>query len=229
MTEKFIEGSARRAYVGMGRRFAFEWANRRQSGAARGAKMQQTSEFEDTYEVVDVPVSAILKPLRKKGYGSVPGLDDEELADPVELEKQVIRDELAPILALPVKGQRSSIRPVIDESFGVDWGAFSTVDFDRYRPELDKARYKAAKLREELKDLSIRIGIVRERLPGKAKYLVFKYLQKGIIELAHIDNMDMLILARLWLRAEGLRQEIYQLEKASWKRSQRQLEQFLEV
>ena len=181
------------------------------------------------YKGVVVPESALLKRERKDKYGTVPGLDNEELADPVELEKQVIRDEWAPILALPVQGQRSSIRPVIDESFGVDWGAFSTVDFDRYRPELDKARYKAEKLREELKDLVIRIGISARRLPGRAKYLVLKYLKMGIIDLAHIDNMNMLILARLWLRANSLRQEIHQLKKSSWERSQRQLERFLAV
>jgi len=34
-------------------------------------------------------------------YGSVEGLDDEELADPEELERQVFAEEWAPILALP--------------------------------------------------------------------------------------------------------------------------------
>lgn len=189
--------------------------------------MQQTVKFEDTCEVDDLPVSAILKPLRNRGYGRVSGLAEEDLADPVELEKQVIRDDWAPILALPVKGQKSDIRPVIDESFGVDWGAFSTVDFDRYRPEFDKARYKAEKLKEELKDLVIRIGIVARRLPGRAKYLVLKYIKMTFIDLDHIDNADMLILAKLWLRADGLRREVYRLKKDSWERSQRQLEQFL--
>ena len=34
-------------------------------------------------------------------YGSVPGLDDDELADPQELERLVYIEEWGPILALP--------------------------------------------------------------------------------------------------------------------------------
>lgn len=87
-----------------------------------------------------VPESALLKVERPDRYGSVPGLDDSELAEPDELEKQVFMEQWSPILALPVKGRVNSIQPVIDESDGIDWGAFGTVDFDRYRPEFDKAR-----------------------------------------------------------------------------------------
>jgi hypothetical protein len=75
-------------------------------------------------------------------YGSVRGLRDEELADPRELERQVIREEFEPVLMLPESKSKNSVRPVVDGAFGVDWGAFSTVDFDRVRPEFDKTRYK---------------------------------------------------------------------------------------
>ena len=108
-------------------------------------------------------------------------------------------------------------------SGNVDWGAFGSVDFDRYRGGFDKVRYKADKLRDQLKDLIIMVSIVKERLPEKARYLVIKYLRMGIIGLEHIINADMLALARLCLRVERLRSEIKQLERASAARRQRQM------
>jgi hypothetical protein len=176
--------------------------------------MQQTVEFDEAYKIDDVPVSALLSVQRDNRYGSVPGLDDSELADPDELERQVFMQEFGPVLELPVEG-KSTIRPDVDESGNVEWGAFGSVDFDRYRGCFDKVRYKADKLREQLKDLLIMVSIVKERLPEKPRYLVIKYLRMGIIGLEHIINADMLALARLCLRIERLRSEIKQLERAS--------------
>jgi hypothetical protein len=147
-------------------------------------------------------------------YGGVPGLDDSELADPDELEQQVMLEEWGSVLLLPVQGRSSGIRGVVDEAGELDFGAFGTVDFERTMGKFDKARYKAQKLREQLKDLTIRIGIVKERLPGKAKYLVLKYLRMGTMELDQVKDTDMLILARLYLRAKRLRHEIRRLEEA---------------
>jgi hypothetical protein len=109
--------------------------------------MKQEVEFEDTDGVDDVPVSPLRSEDRKNRYGSVPGLDDEELADPWELERQVFLQEFGPVLALPVRGKRNWIHAAVDENGGLDWGAFGTVDFSRTMPEFDKARYKADKLR----------------------------------------------------------------------------------
>ena len=39
-------------------------------------------ETKETYQDVVVPESTVLKLERENRYGSVPGLDDEELADP---------------------------------------------------------------------------------------------------------------------------------------------------
>ena len=89
------------------------------------------------------------------------------------------------------------------------------------------ARYKADKLREQLKDLLIMISIVRDRLPGKAKYLVLKYLKMGIIKPEHIASPDMAALARLYLRARRLQSEIGLLRAASQTRKERRLERFL--
>lgn len=107
----------------------------------------------------DMPASAALKP-RTDRYGGVPGLDDEELADPEELERMAFLRDFEPVLSLPVKRREGWVRPNFDE------GAFGSVDFDRLVPEFDKVRYKAEKLREQLRDLLITISIVKERLPS---------------------------------------------------------------
>ncbi|MHC4728570.1 MAG: hypothetical protein ACYS17_15225 [Planctomycetota bacterium] len=171
-------------------------------------------------ENVIVPESALLRKERCSRYGSVSGLDDEELADPDELERQVLREELGPVLALPVKGRKNWIQPAVDESGGVDWGAFASVDFSRAMPEFDKARYKADRLQEKVRDLLIMFSIVSERLPGKTKYKVLKYLKMGRIELENIVNWDMWELAKLYLRIRRLREEIADCREASWRRQQ---------
>jgi hypothetical protein len=170
---------------------------------------------------IEVPESALLRRDRGNRYGSVPGLDDSELADPAELERQVLVAEFGPVLALPVKPSRSSIRPEIDENGHVDWGAFGSMDFDRYAGGFNKARYKADRLREQRKDVLILLGIVNDRIRTIAKYMVLKHLRMGIIELEHIVNPDMAALARLYLRAQRLRQEIQRLREASERRQQR--------
>jgi hypothetical protein len=174
--------------------------------------------FEDDEELAAEEVT--VQGEQQSRYGSVPGLDDSELADPDELEQQVMLEEWGPVLLLPVHGRSSGIRGVVDEAGELDFGAFGTVDFERTMGKFDKARYKAQKLREQLKDLTIRIGIVKERLPGKAKYLVLKYLRMGTMELDQVKDTDMLILARLYLRARRLRNEIRRLEEAGGGRCQ---------
>lgn len=187
--------------------------------------MEQEADF-IVYEGVVVPESAMLRRERRNPYGSVPGLDDEELADPNELERQVMLEEWGSVLALPVRAKRNPIQPVIDENGGVDWGAFATVDFERGRPAFDKARYKEDRLREQLRDVLIMFSIVKDRLP-RAKYLVLKYARMGVIELEHIVNEDMLSAAKLYLRARRLQREIAELEEARRRREQEQLARLL--
>ena len=129
--------------------------------------------YEQTNKVLcgDVVVaeSALLKRERKDRYGSVSGLDDNELADPNELERQVYRQELAPILALPISGSRCSLRPATDEDGNLCWSAFGTVDFERMY-SFNKVLYKADTLREQLKHVLILFSIVNERVKTRAKY-----------------------------------------------------------
>ncbi len=179
------------------------------------------------YEGVELPESPLLKVERKEKYGSVSGLDDEELADPDELERQFLRQEFAPVLALPVKTRQGWIRPNVDEDGRIDWGAFATVDFDRYRPEFfDKARYKADKLREQWADTILMLEMIRQRVSSKPAALILKYLRMGIIELEHILDFEMWSLARYYLRARRLQQEIAELEEASQRRRQKKAEAF---
>jgi len=180
----------------------------------------------ETYQGIVVPASVLVKREQANRYGSVPELDDEELADPDELERQVFAEGWAPILGLP-EPRRSSIRPAADESGGLDWGAFATVDFERYSGGFDKARYRAEREREQLKDKLIMLAIVKERLPGKAKYLVLKYRRMGVITMEHIVNEDMLALAKLWLDIERKKAEIGRLYAASAGRRERQGERLM--
>jgi len=166
-------------------------------------------------EEIEVPPSAALRLDRGTGYGSVEGLDDEELADPREIERQIILKELEPILSLPSKKRHCNIIPAVDETGGLDWGAFASVDFDRLKPVFDKARYKADRLREELKDVLIMLSIVNERLPDRKKYLVLKYLKMGWIGIEDIANEEMRAIARWYIRADKLRQQIRALRLAS--------------
>ena len=129
----------------------------------------------EVHDGVEVPESPLLRLEPKNRYGSVPGLDDEELADPDELERQVIREELGPILLLPVPPRRSWMQAVVDESLGVYRGAFDSADFLDRQPQFDWARSEAGRLREELKSVFIMIDTVKERLPAKARSVILRY------------------------------------------------------
>ena len=91
----------------------------------------------------------------------------------------------------------------LDENGGVDWGAIGTVDSDRYR-QFDKARYMDEKLHEEFSALLLLMDVSKPHVPGKAKHQVIKQLRMGVIDIDHIENVDMLVLARQYLRARRL-------------------------
>ena len=103
-----------------------------------------------------------------------------------------------------------------------------SVDFERGRPEFDKARYKAEKLRERLKDVLIMLSIVKERLPGKAKYLVLKYLRMGVIGPEDVVSEDMRVMAGLYEKARRMQREICDLEEASRRRQEAKVKAWLE-
>ena len=170
---------------------------------------------------IEVAESALLRRDRGNRYGSVLGLEDSELADPAELERQVLVAEFGPVLVLPVKTGRGFMRPSESEDGVVDWGAFGSVDFDRYTGGFDKARYKADKVREQLKGVLVLFSVVSDRMGGSGKYLVLKYLRMGVIGPEHIVSEDMAALSRLYLRIRRLRQEMGELREASEQRHRR--------
>ena len=180
--------------------------------------MNESETFETCQGIV-VPESVLVRAEHKDRYGQVPGLDDEELASPEELERQVMRAEWGPVLELPVNGKQGGFRPDVDED-GIVFGAFGSVDFERVKPGFDKARYKADKLREHLRDTVLMFEIVRARLPKKRASLVLKYLRMGIIDLEDISSFDMWQLGTLYLRARRLQRQTRELEEASWQRKQ---------
>ncbi len=157
--------------------------------------MEQDESFE-IYEGIVIPESPLLKREHSNRYGSVPGLDDEELIEPAEIDRVFLREAFAPILALPVKNKKGGIKPNIDEDGTVEWGAFGAVDFDRY-VEFDKLRYKADKLREELFSDRIMLEIISERIKDKNKYAIIKRVLKGTLDLGDIADFDMYWLRRI--------------------------------
>jgi len=183
---------------------------------------QKTAE---TYQGIVVPTPVLLRVEKKDKYGHVPGLDDEELASPQELERVVLRAEWGPVLELPVQGKRGGFRPDVDED-GFVFGALASVDFERVKPGFDKARYKADKLREQLKDTILMFEMIRQRLPRKSVALVIKYLRMGIIDMESIANFDAWQLGTFYLRARSLRKQISELEEASWSRKQERARRF---
>lgn len=188
--------------------------------------MKHAMELEEADEVDDVPVSAGLRVLRPSRYGSIPDLEDEELADPAELERQVWLQEYGPLLELPVRTERGFIRPTIEDGV-VNWGAFGTVDFDRTQLHgFDKARYKADRLKEQLRHVLIMFSIVSNRIQNRAKYKVLKYLRMGYLMLVDITHPDTYALGVLYLRALRLQKEIARLQEASRARRMKRLEAY---
>ncbi len=174
------------------------------------------NEDEDAFD--GLPTCVAVQVERDTGYGSVPGLEDEELADPEELERQVMIAEWGPILTLPVRSCRGGIRPAIDEFGNLDWGAFGTVDFQRLRGAFDKARYKAEKLEEDLRMAVIMLGTVSARLPAAVVTRLQERLRNPDIDLDSFTDEAEHGCARWYLRVRGLRARIRELREFSYRR-----------
>jgi hypothetical protein len=152
---------------------------------------------------------------RDTGYGSVPGLEDEELADPAELERQVMLAEWGPILAIPIRWDRPLIRPNVEENGELDWGAFGTVDFYRLRPPFSPGLRLAKELQEDLRNALIMLSIVGERLTVEDRAEVLKLLQVFRMDLDDFDDFNRWAYARWYLRARKLRRRIHGLRRAA--------------
>lgn len=185
-------------------------------------------ETQDVADVLDVPASPVLKVLKRKRYGSIPDLPDEELATVDELERVIFEREWGPVMSLPVWKGNGWIKPNIDENGHVDYGAFASIDFDRHKPKFDTARYKAGKLKEELRHLINHIETINDSIPGKHKYKLLRYVRHGIIDKDDIPDWDIWQLAVHYMRALKLRKEIAGLEELSRRRRERKYQKWLD-
>ena len=163
------------------------------------------------------------KPVNK--YGSVEGLEDDELASPAELERVYYQGLWGPILLIPCK---KSYSPAWDISGDSGNNAFISMDFDRMRPEFDKARYVRDKLREQVKDLVIKMKILSERIKDVRKYKVLRLVGKGVLDADDIQNWDMWQLAVMYKRTIRIRKNIARLEEKSRQAKQEAHEKWLE-
>lgn len=178
--------------------------------------MNQGEQME-TWNGVVVAAPAWFVRNKRPRYGSVPGLLDEELANPRELERQVFLQEWGPILTLPVRRARV-VEPNIDEYFGVNWGAFATVDFSRTMARPDPESWEMRELREQLRNSVAKIEILVRRLPRKAVYRVLDEVELGRLDIDEIVNVDMWWLANEWLYARRIRRQIAELQERRRKR-----------
>jgi hypothetical protein len=170
------------------------------------------------HEICDgifVPASALRQEQQRTRYGTLADLPDEELANPDELERVVYKEMWWPILRLPQQRWECPIRPNMDEDGHVDWGAFGTVDFESYRPQSSKLRYKAEQMKEQLKDRVNLLRMISERIPGTAKYKILRLVKKGRLDTDDISDWDMWQLAVGYVRAWRLHREIEQMLKKS--------------
>ena len=153
---------------------------------------------------------------RDQSYGGVPGLPDEELADPAELERQAFIADWGPILSLPVKSDDGGIRPEIDEDGHLNWGAFGTVDFERLHGPFDKARFKADKLEEQVRDAVITMDMIATRLTPERVNSIQARFQNDSYIIDDLEDADEYGFARWYTRIRRLRSEIRELRQHSW-------------
>ena len=155
---------------------------------------------------------------RQLGFGSVVGLEDEELADPHELERQVMISEWSPILQLPVRSRNGWGWPTIDEDGDLDWGAFGTADFARLRGTFDKALYKADRLQEELRHQVIMLETTGGHIPMASRLRILDEGRRELLDPDEVEDMNEWFFARRYLRVKRLRNEIRELRRCSWER-----------
>ena len=168
--------------------------------------MKQVIEMTDEIEESELPVSGAVRVVRRQGYGTVADLDDEAPADIGELQRIIAYEMYGPIIALPGRGRRLG-RVVLDANGEVDWDAIGPAGGRRRRAQPAPVG-RAGELRAELARVIGLIGLVKERVPGTAKYLVLKYVRMGILDVEHVVSHDLRELVKLEARARQLREQL---------------------
>jgi len=173
-------------------------------------RMEQ-EQLVESEEYVVAPSPAWTRAEDRDRYGSVPGLEDEELADPEELERVAFIEDWWPILALPQRKRGTGIRPEIDESGYKDWGAFGTVDFARICPRHFNVDWQRERVREELRYAVYVLGSVCQRVPVDQACLTMKRLRMGELAMGEIKDSDLWAVGKWYLRCRKLRDELGRL------------------
>lgn len=154
----------------------------------------------------DLPVIGSIQVVRNTGYGTVPDLDDEEPADIAELQRMTAWTMYGPLFELA--GRRGRLAyPVLDENGEVDWDRVGAAGVHRRRRS-SQPQGRAAQLRTELARVVGLIGILTERVPGTAKYLVLKYARMGILQPDHVTQPDLRAIIQLEAQTRRLQEAL---------------------
>jgi hypothetical protein len=170
----------------------------------------QSIEEDICEEIDDLPVSAALAKSQQNPYGSVPGLDDEELADPEEIERVVMWQVWGPVLRLRSSQGRTWTRSGRQSWNAPDWEALGMVECQE--PVLG-GRPAWLVRNNELSQLWRVLGaleVVATRLPGRARRLLLKYVQSGLVEIEHVADLDMRAVVKLFIEATS---RLHQIER----------------
>ena len=146
---------------------------------------------------------------RPRGYGSVPGLSDEELADVAELERMAYLDLWGPLLSLPQQGQR--------DSRWLKGEAFDTHDFAALYDGFDWRWSRREELGLELRNARIMRDIVWERVDPRKAWPIVRLVRQDVLELEHIEDADIRAAAKWDGRMRALRERLEDL----WERPHR--------
>jgi hypothetical protein len=157
-------------------------------------------------DIADIPASARITVERARGFGSIPDLSADELADQEELERMVAWQMWKPLLTL-----RPAVGPSLSAFVGgrccePNWAAVRPVVYRRRARRAPQGLHEADQLRDELSETLKRLSLAMASVKSPAKYLVLKYLRMGIIELEQIADTNMQAAAKLYLDARRLRQ-----------------------
>ena len=168
--------------------------------------MKNVNVMTDEIEESELPVSGAVRVVRRKGYGTVADLEEEGPADIGELQRIVAYEMYGPVIALPGRGGRLG-HVVLDANGEIDWEAIGPAG-GRRRWARPGVVGPADQLRAELAHLVGLIGLLPERVPGTAKYLVLKYVRMGILDVEHVTNHELRELVKLEARARQLREQL---------------------
>ena len=80
---------------------------------------------------------------------------------------------------------------------------------------------------QQLKDLIIGVQIQADRVPGREKFGVLKRVRMGLLDADSIQDGELWLLARSWLRVVSTQRLIKELDAASEQRQARAAERFL--